>query len=93
MDKVYNVYVFLCWDIVYLQQCHADMMWAVFSLQNSGATVVFVKDPSKHDTWIDHEVALHGNVLFKSSCFVLSEISFKKTIKKHCKNVFKYLRV
>ena len=40
MDKVYNVYVFLCWDIVYLKQCHADIMWAVFSLQNSRATVV-----------------------------------------------------
>lgn len=41
MDKVYNVYVFLCWDIVYVEQCHADIMWAVFSLQKSGATVVW----------------------------------------------------
>lgn len=40
MDKVYNVHVFLCWDIVYLKQCDADIMWAVFSLQSSGATVV-----------------------------------------------------
>lgn len=38
MDEVYNVCVF--WDIVYLKQCHADIVRGVFSLENSGATVV-----------------------------------------------------
>lgn len=77
MDKVYNVPEFIslvlryclfkrvsCWHNV-------DCVFLTKFWSNSG-----VKDPSIRDTWIDHEVALHGNVLFKSSCFEWSEISF-----------------
>lgn len=52
MGKIYNVYVYLCWSIVYLKQCHADMVCIVFSLQkfcnNSGNI-----NTSEHDTWIN----------------------------------------